>query len=97
MYNLVSIISEGPDSKDAVRRVKLLNSDISERFEPGFFMTKRTHLHSDNGEGEHVYDSHVVDAFSQAGYTLESNDEDENGLVPLNNVKQPSTLSVDLN
>jgi hypothetical protein len=28
---------------------------------------------------------------------LESNDEDENGWAPLNQVKQPSTLSVGLN
>jgi hypothetical protein len=48
--------------------------------------------------GEHVYhDRQVVDAFTRAGYTLESNEEDENGLAPLDQVKQPSTLSVDLN
>ncbi len=48
--------------------------------------------------GEHVYHDHqVVDAFTRAGYTLESNDEDENGWAPLNQVKQPSTLSIDLN
>jgi hypothetical protein len=48
--------------------------------------------------GEHVYhDRQVVDAFTRAGYTLESNDEDENGLEPMNEVKQPSTMSVDLN
>jgi hypothetical protein len=37
---------------------------------------------TDNGlrRGEHVYqDRRVVDAFTRAGYTLESNDEDENG------------------
>jgi len=49
--------------------------------------------------GEHVYHDHqVVDAFTRAGYTLESNDdEDENGWAPLNQVKQPSTPSIDLN
>lgn len=48
--------------------------------------------------GEHVYhDPQVVDAFTQAGYTLESNDEDEDGWAPLNQVKQTGTLSVDLN
>jgi hypothetical protein len=48
--------------------------------------------------GEHVYHDHqVVDAFTRAGYTLESNDEDENGWAPLNQVKQPCTLSIDLN
>ena len=35
--------------------------------------------------GEHVYhDRQVVDAFTQAGYTLESDEEDEDGWVPLN-------------
>ncbi len=55
---------------------------------------------TDNGSrrGEHVYHDHqVVDAFTREGYTLESNDEDENGWAPLNQVKQPSTLSIDLN
>lgn len=48
--------------------------------------------------GEHVYhDRRVVDAFTQAGYTLESDDEDEDGWAPLNQVKQTGTLSVDLN
>ena len=48
--------------------------------------------------GEHVYhDRQVVYAFSRAGYTLESDDEDENGWAPVNKVKQPSTLSFYLN
>ena len=39
---------------------------------------------------EEVYhDREVVDAFTRAGYTLESNDEDENGWTPLNQVNQP--------
>ena len=47
---------------------------------------------------EHVYHDHqVINAFTQAGYSLESNDEDENGWVPLIQVKQPATLSVGLN
>ena len=47
---------------------------------------------------EDVYeDRQVVDSFTRAGYTLESNDEDEKGFAPLNQVKQRSTLSVDLN
>ncbi|KAI0248060.1 kinase-like domain-containing protein [Lactifluus subvellereus] len=38
--------------------------------------------------GEHVYhDRQVVDAFTRAGYTLESNDEDENGWEPMNKLK----------
>lgn len=48
--------------------------------------------------GEQVYhDLQVVDAFSQAGYTLESNDVDENGWEPLNKVKYSKVLFVDLN
>jgi hypothetical protein len=48
--------------------------------------------------GEHVYhDRQVVDAFIQAGYTLESDNEDEDGWAPLNQVKHTGTLSVDLN
>ena len=48
--------------------------------------------------GEDVYhDPQVVDAFIRAGYMLESNDEDENSLAPLIQVKQSSTLSVNLN
>jgi hypothetical protein len=47
--------------------------------------------------GEHVYDDRqVVDAFTRAGYKLESNDENENGWEPLNKVKRPSTLTVDV-
>ena len=48
--------------------------------------------------GEHVYhDRQVVDAFTSAGYKLESYDDDEIFLEPMNEVKQPSTRSVDLN
>jgi hypothetical protein len=48
--------------------------------------------------GEHVYeDPEVVKGFTRAGYTLESNDEDEDGWAPLNQVEQRRMLSVDLN
>jgi len=48
--------------------------------------------------GEHVYhDRQVVDAFTRAGYKLESYDDDEIRWEPMNEVKQPSTMSVDLN
>lgn len=41
--------------------------------------------------GEEVYhDLQVVDAFTRAGYTLESNEEDEDGWAPLNQVNQPN-------
>jgi hypothetical protein len=56
------------------------------------FMSKRT---CDTSEDVY-HDRQVIDAFTRAGYTLESYDEDENDLAPLNQVKQPSTLSVDL-
>jgi hypothetical protein len=53
---------------------------------------------SGSRHGEHVYhDRQDVDAFTRARYTLESNDEDENGWAPLNKVNQLSTLSVELN
>ena len=48
--------------------------------------------------GDHVYhDRQVVDAFTRAGYKLETYDDDEIGWEPMNEVKQPSTTSVDLN
>lgn len=48
--------------------------------------------------GEHVYeDPEVVKRFTRAGFTLESNEEDEHGWAPLNQVKQRRMLSVDLN
>jgi hypothetical protein len=38
--------------------------------------------------GEHIYDiCEVAEAFAGAGYTLESNGEDENGWAPLNQVE----------
>jgi hypothetical protein len=54
---------------------------------------------TDNGlwHGEHLY--HVrqaVEAFTRARYTLEPNDEDENGWAPLNPVNQTSSLSVSM-
>lgn len=58
------------------------------------FMSKRTH---DDTRGDVYYDRQVLDAFTRAGYTLESDDEDENGCAPLIQVKQTSTLSVNLN
>ena len=49
-------------------------------------------------DGEDVYhDRQVVDAFTRAGYKLESYDDDEIILEPMNEVKQRSTMSVDLN
>jgi hypothetical protein len=100
IYNLVSIIqSDRPELGNIQERIGLLSSDLSKNFKDTF-MSKSTHCDTDNGlrDGEHVYhDRQVVDAFTRAGYTLESNDEDEDGWELLNKVKQPSTLSVDLN
>jgi hypothetical protein len=72
-------------------RIRLLNQELSANFNDTF-MWKRT---CDTGEDVY-HDRQVVDAFTRAGYTLKSNDEDENGLAPLNQVKQPSTLSLGL-
>ena len=42
--------------------------------------------------GDVYHDRKVIDTFTRAGYTLESNDEDENGWAPLNQVTQPNRL-----
>jgi hypothetical protein len=66
-------------------RIDLLSQELLKNFDETF-MSKRTlkRTHTD----EHVYDDRqVVDAFTQAGYTLESDDEDEDGWAPLNQVK----------
>jgi hypothetical protein len=48
--------------------------------------------------GEYVYqDCQVIESFTRAGYTLESNNQHENGWELLDQVKQRSTLSVELN
>jgi hypothetical protein len=74
-------------------RIELLGYDLLINFNKTF-TSKRMH----GNTGEHVYhDRQVVKAFTQAGYTLKSNGEDENGWMPLNQVKQPSTASVQLN
>jgi hypothetical protein len=102
LYNLASIDqSKGSPFKGMQEHIKLLNVKLSDNFEDTFMSEKR--MQDDTSKdgtrnGKQVYHDHeVVDAFTQAGYTLESNDEDENGLAPLNRVSQPSTLSVDLN
>jgi hypothetical protein len=95
LYNLVSIIqNDRPELGDIQRRIRLLNSDLLKNFSDTF-MSKRTHC--DNREEGTYHNRQVVDAFTRAGCTLESNDEDEDGWAPLNQVKQPSTLPFNLN
>lgn len=78
-------------------RIGLLSSELSKNFSETF-IGQAGNTGNALRRGEHVYhDRQVVDAFTQAGYTLESNDEDEDGWAPLNQVKQMGTLSVDLN
>jgi hypothetical protein len=46
------------------------------------------HAGGDTEHGEDVYDNHeVAQTFAEAGYSLESNGEDENGWAPLNEVQ----------
>jgi hypothetical protein len=80
IYNLVSIIqSDRPELGSIQEHIGLLSSHLSKNFNDTFMSEGDN---TDNGlrRGEHVYqDRRVVDAFTRAGYTLESNDEDENG------------------
>ena len=92
LYNLVSIIRSDRSELGIIQdRIRLLGSDLSNNFKETF-ISKRGNSDNDLGHGEHVYyDRQIVDAFTRAGYTLESNEEDENGWAPLIQVKQPST------
>jgi hypothetical protein len=92
LYNLVSVIkSDRLQLEGMGDRINMLNEELSANFDDTF-MSKRT---CDTSEDVY-HDRQVIDAFTRAGYTLKSYDEDENDLAPLNQVKQPSTLSVDL-
>ena len=87
IYNLVSIIqSDRPELGNIKDRIGLLSSELLKNFDETF--TSNTDAGEDDTNpprrarisGEHVYhDRRVVDAFTQAGYTLESDDEDEDG------------------
>ncbi|KAF8507216.1 kinase-like domain-containing protein [Russula emetica] len=94
IYNLVSIIqSDRPVLGSMQERIVLLSSDLSMNFNDTF-MSKRTH----GDTSEHVYhDRQVVDAFTRAGYTLESTDEDGNGWAPLNKLKPTMRHAVQSN
>lgn len=87
LYNLALTI---PSEVSEGGRIASLKSDLLENFKESF--SKRTRDDTGDGlqRGGQVYhDCQVVDAFTRAGYTLESNDEDENGWAPLNQVNQP--------
>jgi hypothetical protein len=73
IYNLVSMIqSDRPELGSIQERIESISSDFSKNFNNTFI--------TGNGlrRDEHVYqDRQVVDAYTRAGYRLESNDEDE--------------------
>jgi hypothetical protein len=110
IYNLASIIQSDRSEFGSIQdRITLLDSVVSEECKETF-MSKPPHesersqrsgtgqggdTGNDLHRGEDVYeDPQVIDEFTRAGYTLESNDEDDEGWAPLNQVKQPSTLSL---
>ena len=95
MYNLLSVIlSDTPELPNTRRFINLLKSDIRKVYKKTFTSNTGNALR----HGEDVYhDRQVVDAFTRAGYKLESYDDDEIRWEPMNEVKQPSTMSVDLN
>jgi hypothetical protein len=105
IYNLISIIqSDRPEGGGIEERIRTLASEIKSNF-PHTLKLKRTQRDTDEDSvglglrcGEDVYqDRQVVESFTRAGYTLESNDKNENGWELVDEVKQRSTLSVDLN
>jgi hypothetical protein len=95
LYNLASIIlRDRPGRETVTKLIGLLGSDIRDNIKKTFMLNTNNSLQ----HSELAYDDHqVVDAFTRAGYTLKSNDEDENGWAPLIQVKQPSTVSFNLN
>jgi hypothetical protein len=91
------IQTDRPELRNIQDLIALLSSDLSKYF-TDIFMSQGGNTGNGFQHGEHVYyDPQAIDAFTRAGYTLESNDEDENGWAPLNRVKQSSLPSVDLN
>jgi len=68
------------------RRIGLLNSAVSKNFND-VFMSRGGNTGNGSRRGEHVYHGQVVDAFAREGYMLESNDEDEKGWGPLDQLK----------
>ena len=100
---MLSVIqSDRPELPGTRQLISLLKSDVQNHFKHIYMSNTGNVLRP--GEHVRVYDdSQVVDAITRAGYKLESydgdEDEDEDGirLEPMNEVKQPSTMSVDLN
>jgi len=84
IYNLASTIpSDTPEFGNIQDPIALLSFEVLKKFDDTFG-SKRTHCDTD----EDIYeDCRVVDAFTRAGYTLESNDEDEDGWAPLNQLR----------
>jgi hypothetical protein len=90
MYNFASIIASTRDSSgspDIRGQIKTLNDDLSKNFKDTY-MSKRDNADNDLSCSEDVFeDSTVVDTLAGDGIALESDDEDEYGLTPLNQVK----------
>ncbi|KAI0249558.1 hypothetical protein BJV78DRAFT_667522 [Lactifluus subvellereus] len=86
IYNLVSIIqSDRPELGNIQELIGLLGSDLSNNFKDTF-MSKRTHSDTNEGRPSHGGQGGNIGSGLQHGYTLESDDEDENGWAPLNQV-----------
>jgi len=92
MYNFASIIASTRDSSgspDIRGQIKTLNDDLSKNFKDTF-MSNWTHDNpGEDGSGPRdvFEDSTVVDTLTGDGIVLESDNEDEYALTPLNQVK----------
>ena len=88
-YNLALIIqNDRPPNGHMKERIKALAKDILNNF-PHILKSKGGNIGLGLQCDEDVYqDGQVVDLFTQAGYTLKSNDDDEKGWTLLNQVKQ---------
>jgi len=84
IYNLASIIQrEMHKLEHTEERIRSLASDISRNF-PDQLKSKKGNIGLGIQYDEDVYqDRQVVDSFTRAGFTLGSNDEDEKGWAPL--------------
>jgi hypothetical protein len=103
LYNLASATATDELDVKSRQLIKLLNTDLAKQFPDAFTLNSdtgeggsspkkrpRQNPNTGNGLGDsgHVYhDRLVVDEFTRAGYTLESNDEYDPDWVPINKVK----------